>query len=311
MRIAVFGTGGVGGYFGARLAHGGQDVVFIARGAHLHAIQTNGLRIDSIKGDFVVTPAQASDDPGQVGPVDAVLVGVKAWQIPDAAQAMRPLIGEQTIVVPLENGVEAPEQLAKVLGAEHVLGGLCQLSAFIAASGHIRHVGMEPYVAFGEMDGRPNSTASSLLQAFEQAGVKAAIPADIQVAMWDKFIFIAAVSGVGAVTRSPMGVYRSLPETRRMLVEALQEVFAVAKARGVNMPDDTVEKRLAFIDNSPPGVVASMHRDIVEGRPSELRSQNGAVVRMGQALGVPTPVHSFIYTSLLPQELRARGELQF
>jgi len=311
MRIAVFGTGGVGGYFGARLAHGGQDVVFIARGAHLHAIQTNGLRIDSIKGDFVVTPAQASDDPGQVGPVDAVLVGVKAWQIPDAAQAMRPLIGEQTIVVPLENGVEAPEQLAKVLGAEHVLGGLCQLSAFIAASGHIRHVGMEPYVAFGERDGRPNSTAGSLRQAFQQAGVKAAIPADIQVAMWDKFIFIAAVSGVGAVTRSPMGVYRSLPETRRMLVEALQEVFAVAKARGVNMPDDTVEKRLAFIDNSPPGVVASMHRDIVEGRPSELRSQNGAVVRMGQALGVPTPVHSFIYTSLLPQELRARGELQF
>ncbi len=311
MRIAIFGTGGVGGYFGARLAQAGQDVVFIARGAHLRAIQTSGLRVESIKGDFVVSPAQASDDSGQVGPVDAVIVGVKAWQIPDAAQAMRPLIGEQTIVVPLENGVEAPEQLATVLGAEHVLGGLCQLSAFIAGPGHIRHVGIEPYVAFGEMDGRPSERAGRLLQAFEQAGVKAAIPDDIQVAMWDKFIFIAAVSGVGAVTRSPMGVYRSLPETRRMLVEAMQEILAVAKARGVKMPGDTVVKRLAFIDNSSAGVVASMHRDILEGRPSELRSQNGAVVRMGLASGVPTPVHDYIYASLLPQDQRARGELQF
>jgi 2-dehydropantoate 2-reductase len=311
MRIAVFGTGGVGGYFGGRLARGGQDVVFIARGAHLHAIQTTGLRVDSIKGDFVVSPAQASDDPVQVGPVDAVLVGVKAWQIPDAAQAMRPLIGEQTIVVPLENGVEAPEQLATVLGAEHVLGGLCQISAFIAGPGYIRHVGIEPYVAFGEMDGRPSERAGRLLQAFKRAGVEAVIPADIQVAMWDKFIFIAAVSGVGAVTRSPMGVYRSLSETRRMLVEAMQEIFAVAKARGVNMPGDVIEKRLLFTDNQPASVVASMQRDILEGRPSELMSQNGAVVRMGQVLGVPTPVNTFIYTCLLPQELRARGDLQF
>jgi 2-dehydropantoate 2-reductase len=311
MRIAVFGTGGVGGYFGGRLAQAGQDVVFIARGAHLHAIQTNGLRIESIKGDFTISPALASYDPSQVGPVDAVLVGVKAWQIPDAAQAMRPLIGEQTFVVPLENGVEAPEQLASVLGAEHVLGGLCQLSAFIVEPGHIRHVGIEPSVAFGEMDGRPSPRAGRLLHAFDQAGVKADIPADIQAAMWDKFLFIASISGVGAVTRAPMGVYRSLPEARRMLVDAMQEIFAVARARGVNLPGDAVEKRLAFIENLPAGVIASMQRDILEGRPSELMSQNGAVVRMGQALDLSTPVHSFIFTSLLPQEMRARGELQF
>ncbi len=311
MRIAVFGTGGVGGFFGGRLAQAGNEVVFIARGEHLRAILTNGLRVDSIKGDFVIFPAQASDNPAQVEPVDVVLVGVKAWQIPDAAQAMRPLIAEHTIVLPLENGVEAPEQLALVLGAEHILGGLCQLSAFIAGPGHIRHVGIEPYVAFGEMDGHRSSRAERLLQAFETAGVKAAIPADIQAALWDKFIFIAAVSGVGAVTRAPMGVYRSLPETRRMLTEAMQEILAIAKARGVKVPDDVVEKRLAFTDNSQPGVLASMHRDITEGRPSELMAQNGAVVRMGQALGVPTPVHTFIYTCLLPQELRARGELQF
>lgn len=311
MRIAVFGTGGVGGYFGARLAQSGQDVVFIARGAHLRAIQTSGLRIESIIGDFVISPAQASDDPSQVGPVDAIVVGVKAWQIPDAAQAMRPLVGEQTIVVPLENGIEAPELLGAVLGAEHVLGGLCQLSAFIAGPGHIRHVGIEPYVAFGELDGRPSPRAERLFQAFESAGVKADIPADIQVAMWDKFLFIASTSGIGAVTRAPMGVYRNLPETRRMLIGAMQEIFAVAKARGVKLPDDTIEKRLAFIDNLPPGVLASMQRDILEGRPSELMSQNGAVVRMGQTLGVPTPVHTFIFNSLLPQEKRARGELQF
>ena len=311
MKIAVFGTGGVGGYFGGRLAQAGQDVVFIARGAHLHAIQTNGLRIESIKGDFVISPAQASDDPSLVGPVDAVLVGVKAWQIPDAAQAMRPLVGEQTIVVPLENGVEAPEQLAAVLGAEHVLGGLCLLSAFIVEPGHIRHVGIEPYVAFGEMDRHHSSSAERLLQAFEAAGVKAAIPADIQAALWDKFLFIASSSGVGAVTRAPMGVYRSLPETRRLLIGAMQEIFTVAKARGVNLPDDAVDKRLAFIDNLPAGVLASMQRDIIEGRPSELMSQNGTVVRMGQSLGVPTPIHNFIFTCLLPQEKRARGDLQF
>lgn len=311
MRIAVFGTGGVGGYFGGRLARAGEDVHFIARGEHLRAIQTGGLRVDSILGDFIVEPAQASDDPSQVGVVDVVILGVKAWDVPNAAQAMRPMVGNQTFVVPLENGVDAPEQLASVLGKEHVMGGLCQISAFIAGPGHIRHVGIEPFVAFGELDGRPSQRAEGLLQVLEAAGVKAAIPPDIQVSMWEKFLFIATVSGLGAVTRAPADIYRSLPETRQMLIAAFEEIVALARARGVMLPEDTVEKRLAFVDNLPDGLLASMQRDILEGKPSELSSQNGAVVRMGAELGVPTPVHAFIYNCLLPQELRARGQLKF
>lgn len=311
MRIAVFGTGGVGGYFGGRLARTGEDVHFIARGEHLRAIQTGGLRVDSILGDFIVEPAKASDDPSQVGEVDVVILGVKAWDVPNAAQAMRPMVGNQTFVVPLENGVDAPEQLASVLGKEHVMGGLCQISAFIAGPGHIRHVGIEPFVAFGELDGRPSQRAEGLLQVLEAAGVKAAIPPDIQISMWEKFLFIATVSGLGAVTRAPADIYRSLPETRQMLIAAFEEIVALARARGVMLPEDTVEKRLAFVDNLPDGLLASMQRDILEGKPSELASQNGAVVRMGAELGVPTPVHAFIYNCLLPQELRARGQLKF
>ena len=221
------------------------------------------------------------------------------------------MVGDQTFVVPLENGVDAPEQLASVLGREHVMGGLCQISAFIAGPGHIRHVGIEPFVAFGELDGRPSQRAEGLLQVLEAAGVKAAIPPDIQVSMWEKFLFIATVSGLGAVTRAPADIYRSLPETRQMLIAAFEEIVALARARGVMLPEDTVEKRLAFVDNLPDGLLASMQRDILEGKPSELASQNGAVVRMGAELGVPTPVHSFIYNCLLPQELRARGQLKF
>jgi 2-dehydropantoate 2-reductase len=311
MRIAVFGTGGVGGYFGGRLAQAGEDVVFIARGEHLRAIQSHGLKVESIKGDFIVSPAQATDDPTQVGIVDVVLVTVKAWQVPEAAQAMRPMIGPHTFAVFLGNGVEAAEQLASVLGKEHVLGGLCQISAMIVAPGHIRHVGIEPYVAFGELDGRPSSRAERLRQAFERAGVKAEIPADIQAAIWEKFLFIATISGLGAVTRAPANIFRSLAETRQLLEQALQEIVAVAQARGVNLSQEAVQRRLAFIDSLPPGVTASMQRDIMEGRPSELEAQNGAVVRMGRQLGISTPVHAFIYASLLPQELRARGQVQF
>ena len=311
MRIAVFGTGGVGGYFGGRLAQGGEDVVFIARGEHLRAMRANGLRVDSLNGDFVIEPIQATDMPQEDGEVDAILVAVKAWQVPDAALAMRPMVGENTFVVPLENGVDAPAQLMAVLGEEHVLGGLCHIVSYIAEPGHIRHAGIEPHVAFGELDGRPSERAEQLKAAFERGGVWAEVPEDIRAAMWEKFLFIAAMSGVGAVTRAPAGVMRSLPETRRLLQNAMEEVVAVGKAHKVNLPDDVVEKTMAFIDNLPEGATASMQRDIIEGRPSELESQNGAVLRLGSEQGVPTPIHAFLYHSLLPQELRARGEVDF
>ena len=309
MRIAVFGSGGVGGYFGGRLAQSGQQVIFIAHGAHLQALRESGLRVDSLKGNFTVQPVQATDDPAQAGEVEAVLVAVKAWQVPAAAQAMLPLVGEQTCVLPLENGVEAPEQLAQVLGAQRVLGGLCHISAFLAAPGHIKHVGIEPHIALGELDGRRSGRLERLLKAFEQAGVWAEAPEDIQAAMWEKFLFIAAMSGVGAVTRAPAGVVRQLPGARGLLEGAMQEIYTLARHRGVNLPEGIVAKTLAFVDGLPPGVTASMQRDIMEGRPSELEAQNGAVVRMGAQAGLPTPVNAFLYHSLLPQELLARGEL--
>ncbi len=245
------------------------------------------------------------------GEVDVVLVTVKAWQVPDVALAMRPMVGKDTIVVPLQNGVDAPVQLIAVIGKEHVLGGLCHIVSYIAEPGHIRHAGIEPHIAFGKLDGTRSEGAERLRAAFDRAEVWAEVPEDIRVAMWEKFLFIAAISGVGAVTHAPAGVIRSLPETRQLLQKAMEEVVAVGKAHKVNLPKDVVEKTIDFIDNLPAGATASMQRDIMEGRPSELLSQNGAVVRMGSEKGVPTPIHTFLYHSLLPQELRARGELNF
>lgn len=309
MRIAVFGTGGVGGYFGGRLAQAGEDVIFIARSEQLKAIHQNGLRVDSIAGDFVVHPAQATDTPAEVGAVDAVLVTVKAWQVPEAAEAMKPMVGSNTVVIPLENGVDAPDQLAAVLGAEHVLGGLCHVSAFIAAPGHIKHVAIPPRITFGELDGRTSGRVERLRQVFERCqGMTVAVPLDIRAALWEKFLFIAAISGVGAVTRQPAGVIRSVAETRDMLLRAMEEVAAVAEARGITLSPGIIQKTMSFIDNMPPATMASMQRDIIEGRPSELDAQNGAVVRLGREAGIPTPTHEFIYASLLPGELKARGK---
>jgi 2-dehydropantoate 2-reductase len=309
MRIAVFGAGSVGGYFGGRLAEAGQDVVFISRGDHLKAIQRDGLRVESIEGDFMVQPAQASEDPVAVGPVDVVLVCVKAWQVSQAAEAVRPMIGAETVVVPLQNGVEAPSQLEAVLGADHVLGGLCRIMSFLVAPGHIRHAGIDPYVAFGRLDKQQSQGAERLREAFSRTrGVRAEIPADIRVAMWRKFLLIAAWGGMGAATRSSIGLIRTQPETRQMLQQALQEIHAVAVAHRVALPHEAIADTLAFIDSLPAQGTASMQRDIIAGRPSELASQNGAVVRLAREAGVEVPVHRFIYQSLLLLEMQARGQ---
>jgi 2-dehydropantoate 2-reductase len=312
MRIVIFGTGGVGGYFGGRLAQAGEDVTFIARGEHLQAMLTHGLRVDSINGDFVVEPVKATDNPAQVGIVDVVLLGVKAWQVPEAAEAIRPMVGPETFVVPLQNGVEAPSQLAAVLGDEHVLGGLCGLITFIEKPGHIRHAGADPFIRFGELDNRPSERAERLRQAFDRAlGLNVEIPPAIQVALWQKFLAITPWSGVGAVTRSPAGVFRSQPGTRRMLEQTMSEIYNVGRAHKIALPKDIIGKTMDILDSLPPEGTASMQRDIMNGRPSELEAQNGAVVRMGREVGVETPMNAFIYNSLLPMEMRARDELQF
>lgn len=308
LTFTVFGTGAVGGYFGGRLAEAGEDVRFVARGSHLAAIREHGLRVTSVEGDFRVHPATVSDDPTALGPTDVILLGVKAWQVPDAAEAMRPLLVERTFVVPLQNGIETTGQLAAALGAGRVLGGLCQVLAYLDGPGHIRHTGVRPTLAFGELDGSRSERVEALRQAFARTrGVTAEVPPDIRVAMWRKFLFITALSGVGALTRSPVGVIRSEPKSRELLRQALEEIHALALREGIALPDDVVEKTLAFVDGLPEDGTASMQRDVMAGRPSELEAQVGAVVRLGERHDTPVPVHRMIYATLLPLERRARA----
>ena len=312
MKVAIVGAGGVGGYFGGRLAQAGEDVVFIARGEHLRAMREIGLRVDSINGDFRVDPVRATDDPATVGEVDYVLVAVKSWQLGDAIETMRPMVGRTTSIVPLLNGVEAPDRLADVFGAGRVLGGTCSVISMIAGPGHVRHAGAHPTIRFGELDHRRSGRGERLRNAFSRAeGVQVEVPEDIHVAMWNKYIMIAPWSGVGAVTRAPVGVIRSLPETRALLEHAMEEILLLARARRVAMEREAIGQAMAFIDALPCEGTASMQRDIMAGRPSELDAQNGTVVRLGKAAGVATPVNGMIYSSLLPLERRARKELDF
>jgi len=311
MRIAMFGTGGAGGYFGARLAQAGEHVIFIARGEHFRAIRENGLRVDSVDGDFVVKPALVTDDPSKAGTVDVVFVGVKAWQVPEAARAIPPLIGPQTFVVPLQNGVEAPDQLAAILGQERVVGGLAKVLSFIAEPGRIRHLGGPASITFGELHHRPSERTRRLRDILSRRGITAEIPPDIHVALWKKFLFIVPLGGVGAVTRATVGTLRALSETRRMLEEGMREIRAVAHGMKISLEDDLVAKTMDFVDTLPPEGTSSMQRDILAGKPSELEAWNGAVVRLGRQVGVETSLHDFLYRSLLPQERRARGQVPF
>ena len=308
MRFAVVGTGGVGAYFGGRLAQAGESVAFLARGAHLTAMREHGLRVDSVAGDFVIAPVEASDDPARIGPVDVVLVGVKAWQVRETARTLGPLLGPRTFVVPLQNGVEAAGQLTEVLGPGRVIGGLCKIVSAIVAPGHVRHSGVPPRVEFGERDGSRSDRVEALRQAFERAqGVSAVVPDDVEAAIWEKFLFIAPVSGVGAVTRQPVGAMREIPQTRALIERAMFEVAALARAKGVNLSDAAVARNMRYVDGLPPDATASMQRDIMEGRPSELEQQNGAIARLGDEAGVPVPVNAFLYAALLPAERRARS----
>ncbi|MFP6835097.1 MAG: 2-dehydropantoate 2-reductase [Pseudomonadales bacterium] len=312
MKIAVFGAGGVGAYYGGRLAQAGHDVAFIARGTHLAAMRTGGLRVDSIAGDFVIEPVNATDAPAEVGAVDAVLVAVKAWQVEECAQAMKPMLGSHTLVVPLQNGIDAPEVLAAALGDTCVLGGACGISAFIVGPGHVSHVAVDPYIQFGARDDAANPMIEKLHAAFAQAkGVSAEISDDIQATMWQKFLGVAPIGAVGAITRAPIGVMVADPQINAMLESAKHEIWAVGKVLGVNWAAAAIERVTAVHGSVPFGTTASMARDILEGRPSELDGQVGAIVRLGAELGVPTPVNRFVLDCLLPQERRARGELEF
>jgi 2-dehydropantoate 2-reductase len=311
MRVAIFGAGGAGGYFGARLAKAGEDVVWIARGAQLEALRSRGLRVESVDGDFALGPLPASDDPAHFGVVDAILLGVKVWQVPAAAAALRPLLGPDTFVVPLQNGVEAAGEVNAVLGARRAVGGVAKIFCFLVEPGHLRRPGGPAAIVIGELDNRRSDRLERLRDALQRAGLGAEIPPDIHVALWEKFLFVASAGGLGAVTRAPIGIVRSVPETRALLLLAMEEIRAVGRARGIALPDDVVARTMAFVDSLPPAGTASLQRDLAAGRRSELDWWSGAVVRLGAEAGVATPIHTFIYRSLLPTELRARGAITF
>ena len=309
MRIAVFGTGGVGGYFGGRLAQAGEEVIFIARGDHLRAIKAKGLKVDSRDGDFVIYPAAATDNLGDVGTVDLVIVCVKAWQVTDAARAMKPLVRSNTTVLPLQNGVDAVSQLVDTLGAGNVIGGLCRIVSFVVEPGHIRHAGFKPSIIIGELDNSQSSRIAEIEQLFKRAGVETTIATDIQVALWTKFLFIASYSGIGAIANAPAGVLRADPQRRAQMLSAMQEIYALAHARGINLPANSIDAVMASVDALPEDATSSMQRDIAAGKPSELDSQNGAVVRMARKAGVEVPTHALIYHTLRPLEEKARAKL--
>jgi 2-dehydropantoate 2-reductase len=308
VRVAVVGAGGVGGYFGARLVEAGEDVLFIARGAQLDALRFTGLSIVSPRGSAVLGPQRATDDPAEVGPVDAVLLCVKTWQLADVVATLRPMLGPETTVVPFQNGVEAADQIVASLGPGPVLGGVAKIVALIEAPGRIRELGGPTAAAFAELDNRPSARVERLRDAFRRRLHLELRPADIHAAVWSKFLFVATAGGVGAVARMPIGVLRRVPETRRLLESGMAEIAALARARRVCLPDDIVVRTMAFVDTLPSDGTASLQRDIADGRRSELDAWSGAVVRLGREAGVATPTHAFIYGSLLPSELRARGD---
>ena len=300
MRIVVFGTGGVGGYFGGRLAQAGEDVTFIARGEHLRAIRSNGLKVDSPSGDFVINPAKATDNVGEVGATDLVILGVKAWQVPEAARAIKPLVGPNTTVLPLQNGVDAVPQLVEALGSENIVGGLCRIVSYVVEPGHIRHAGFAPTIIIGELDNRRTERIAKIEGVFKHAGLDTTIAGNIQVALWTKFLFIASFSGVGALANAPAGVLRSDPKWRALMQSAMEEIYTLAHARGVDLPSDSVAKVMAAVDGLPDDATSSMQRDIAAGKPSEVESQNGAVVRMAHESAVAVPTHTLIYQTLKP-----------
>jgi 2-dehydropantoate 2-reductase len=308
VKIAVMGTGGTGGYYGALLAKHGQDVVFIARGAHLQSIQKNGLQIKSIFGDFSISPATATDDPSQIAAPDLILFCTKTYDTDVAAQMIKPIVGAETCVLSLQNGVDNLERIGKFVGIEHMLAGATWISSAVEAPGRIKHVSDFRRVVLGEMDGRVSQRAQGVFEAFKETGISAELSKDVLKIVWAKFVFISAASSFGSLTRLPMAEYRSVPETRVLIVGLMREVEALARAHGVTLDADVVEKSLAFLDNAAPHIKASMQLDVESGHRTEIESMIGVIGRKGRERGIPTPIADTIYALLLPVELKARRE---
>lgn len=301
MKIAVMGTGGVGGVFGARLAQAGCDVHFIARGAHLAAIKQNGLNLVSEElGDCLLKPAQATDDPASIGPVDIVLLSVKLWDTENAVIQVKPLVGEHTAVISLQNGISKDDVVRAHYGDANTVGGVSYVAATISEPGVVTQKGVVQRLVFGEYDRPTSPRLEALREACLKAGLEAEIHPDIQKAIWEKFVFLVAMSAVTAATRQTIGPVRSHPQTRQLLVDVMTEAIAVAAARGITFDDALIQRRLDYWDNLSPDVTSSMQHDLKEGNRLELPWLSGKVVELGKSLGVETPVNRVLVDVLSP-----------
>ena len=307
MRIAIVGSGGVGGLLGAMLLRGGSEVAFLARGAQLEAMRAGGLRVEGPVGSFAVPVPAASDDPAQLGRADAVLIAVKTWQMDGLSERLRPMLAGGGFVVSLQNGVEARDRLAEVLGEQRVAGGLCHLISWIEQPGLVRQVGPVPRVTVGEWEGGGSERLVRLAAELTRAGITAKIAPQIRAAVWDKALFVESFGAVGAVLRLPAGAWRAQPEPRAMLEEAMRETDEVARAAGAELGEPAIERALSFVDAVPAESTTSMHRDLLAGKPSELDEQTGAIVRAADRLKIPAPLHKYLYACLLPHERAARA----
>jgi len=298
MKIAVMGTGGVGGYFGARLAQAGCDVSFVARGAHLAAIREHGLKIESTLGDVHLWPVRATDDPGTLEPVDLVLFSVKLWDTEAAARSIASLFGPDTGIVSFQNGVQKDDILRGVFGERAVMGGVGYIATAIARPGVIKHTGTMQRLVFGEYDGRRSPRAEALLAACQRAGIEAELSADIRRQIWEKFVFLVALSGTTATMRLPIGPIRENARTRAFLLDLMREAVAVGRAHGVALDQDYADKRMAFCDGLPADMTSSLHHDLERGNPLEVQWLSGGVVQLGEKVGVPTPVNRAVWDVL-------------
>ncbi len=300
MKIAVMGTGGVGGYFGARLAAAGETVAFVARGAHLMAMRRSGLRVSSGLGEVHLDPVRASDDAAEIGPVEVVLFAVKLWDTEAAGRACMPLLGDATAVISLQNGVEGEAVLSRLLGARHVLGGVAQIAAVIAEPGVIHHAGSMARIIFGEAGGVPSERARAFLEACQGAGIEATLSDDIEKAIWNKFILLAPLAGVTSVTRLSIGAVMADPDTRQLFRDAVGEAVAVGRARGVGLDDDAVDRTLDSARGLPHEMRTSMQQDLARGGRLEVPWLGGAIVRFGAEAGIETPVNRTLVAALKP-----------
>ncbi len=304
MKIAVMGVGGMGGYYGGLLTKHGHVVSFVARGEHLRAIRANGLQIKSIHGDLIANPAKVTNNASEIGPVDLIIFCTKTYHTDQAAQVIKPLVGPDTTVISLQNGIDAAERIGRVIGPEHLLAGATWISSFVEAPGVIKQVSQFRRVVIGELDGSLTPRLQAAEAAFRETGITVEVSENILKVLWTKFVFISAVSSFGSLTRLPMGDYRSVPETRAKMISLMQEVKALAESLGVTLDADVVEKSMKFIDDNLPHIKPSMQVDVEAGRRTEIESMIGVIGRKGAEKGVPTPVADMVYASLLPVELK-------